>query len=120
MTDKPAFGSPCNNCGVCCRLHLCPIAETLFQRHTGPCPALIEGKGCGLMIEPDRWSPIRAALHGSGKLSQAAALILGAGAGCDYQGPGERVTPEARQVLYAKARRASVRDVGRARAAWGV
>ena len=50
--DKPAFGSPCNGCGVCCMAEPCPVAVTLIDAKDGPCPAL-EFKGgrhwCGLL-----------------------------------------------------------------------
>ncbi len=65
--DKPAFGAPCNGCGVCCAAETCPWARLLFWQRRGPCPALIwntEGRRyfCGLLIDPARyvcWLPSR-------------------------------------------------------------
>jgi len=38
--DKPAFGAPCNGCGICCAAELCPVGRIVFRRRRGPCPAL--------------------------------------------------------------------------------
>lgn len=40
LPTKPAFGAPCNGCGLCCALELCPIAEIAFPGASAPCPAL--------------------------------------------------------------------------------
>lgn len=52
--EKPRYASPCNHCGLCCRLSLCHVGELAFPTHTnGPCPALVEcedGSLCGLVI----------------------------------------------------------------------
>jgi hypothetical protein len=37
---KPAEGQPCNGCGVCCAVTLCPLGRLRFWRMDGPCPAL--------------------------------------------------------------------------------
>jgi len=37
---KPAFGAPCNGCGVCCLTQLCPLGMLRYRRARGPCPAL--------------------------------------------------------------------------------
>jgi hypothetical protein len=37
---KPAFGAPCNGCGVCCLAQPCPLGMVLSARRHGPCAAL--------------------------------------------------------------------------------
>lgn len=85
--DKPAFGAPCNGCGVCCASETCPWAILLFWRRHGPCPALLwrpEEKRyrCGLLIDPARhvrWLPSR----WSTTASRFFARRIAAGKGCD-------------------------------------
>ena len=41
--QKPAYRSPCNNCGLCCQIELCEVATMTFPEGTkAPCPALVE------------------------------------------------------------------------------
>jgi len=47
---KPPFGSPCNHCGLCCRLELCPVAVIAFPNANLPCPALTDENRCGLVL----------------------------------------------------------------------
>lgn len=54
---KPAPGTACNGCGVCCALETCPVARLRFLKNRGPCPALdwSEEKAryfCGLLARP--------------------------------------------------------------------
>ncbi len=88
---KPRYGQPRNGCGLCCAAERCPLAAYVF----GPgdrCPAL-EAVGlpfrCGLIANPDRYAPDLVAQHGKDALSAAAAILVGAGHGCDAQAPGE-------------------------------
>jgi hypothetical protein len=37
---KPPHGSPCNGCGVCCMVTLCPLGQHIFGFELGRCPAL--------------------------------------------------------------------------------
>lgn len=37
---KPAFGAPCNGCGVCCLAEPCPLGMLLSRRRRGACVAL--------------------------------------------------------------------------------
>jgi hypothetical protein len=37
---KPAFGQPCNGCGVCCLAEPCPLGMLLSGRRQGRCDAL--------------------------------------------------------------------------------
>ena len=76
---KPAFGEPCNGCGVCCASEPCPLGMLLSRRLRGRCRLLrFEPLGsryrCGLMPEPTR--PRRL-------LSTLVARWIGAGLGCD-------------------------------------
>ncbi len=40
LPDKPLIASPCNHCGLCCRLELCQIGKMAFPQAEAPCPAL--------------------------------------------------------------------------------
>jgi hypothetical protein len=42
--QKAKYSEPCNNCGICCELEQCPIAELAYPDSPLPCPAL---KKCG-------------------------------------------------------------------------
>jgi hypothetical protein len=49
---KPAFGEPCNGCGLCCLAEPCPVAKEMLGETTGPCRALEFEDGrywCGLI-----------------------------------------------------------------------
>ena len=37
---KPAIGTPCNGCGVCCASEPCPVGMVLSRRRHGSCVAL--------------------------------------------------------------------------------
>jgi hypothetical protein len=84
---KPPHGSPCNGCGRCCLESLCPLGEHLFEKQEGPCPALQPaGQGrweCGVIIQPGVFALVQTLRHGAKRMSAAAALLLGAGHGCD-------------------------------------
>lgn len=66
MPAKPAQGSPCNRCGVCCISVPCPIAEEAFDLAPfDRCPALERGAlqySCGLVTRPSRYFPAVAAM----------------------------------------------------------
>lgn len=52
--DKPLPGAPCNGCGVCCQVELCPLGILRYFRRAGPCPALhwvadVKHYRCGLL-----------------------------------------------------------------------
>lgn len=62
---KPAFGSPCNGCGVCCLAEPCPVARRWLRAGEGACPAVSWHAAdgiyrCGLAVAPQhhlRWLP---------------------------------------------------------------
>ena len=83
MRAKPPHGAPCNNCGGCCRDQLCPLGRHVFRRGGGNCAALTDDNLCGLVVSPERFVPNLAAQHGRDALSRGAALLVGAGYGCD-------------------------------------
>lgn len=73
VLQKPAYGQPCNKCGLCCTRELCQFAMgELYPGHPpfpspewkGPCPFL-EREGevetrCGLLLrKPDLFGPLR-------------------------------------------------------------
>lgn len=80
---KPPHGSPCTRCGLCCMATLCELGRHVYGREVGPCPALkIDGQGaasCGLTESATL------------SLDRAAAIIIGAGLGCDMRINGEPV-----------------------------
>jgi hypothetical protein len=79
---KPAPGSACNGCGVCCLAEPCPLGMLLSRRIVGACAALRWSEAprryeCGALTSVGR----------SGLLRRVAALAIrrwiGAGRGCD-------------------------------------
>lgn len=55
MPNKAKYSEPCQRCGTCCALSLCPAAEMAFPEQVAPCPALFwdEDGGpasCGLVM----------------------------------------------------------------------
>lgn len=98
--DKAPYGTACNNCGQCCMDQLCILAQHVFSAapDDGPCPALTWGpdkaSGCGLVQRPADHAPIRVAIVGHDAASRAAALIIGAGVGCDGRLECEPGNPE--------------------------
>ena len=83
--EKPAFGAPCNRCGVCCAAEPCPIGRLLFARRHGHCPALQwdgSAYACGLIVAPEHhlpWLPKRWR-HVAARMF---ARSISAGKGCD-------------------------------------
>lgn len=76
LPRKPAFGDPCNGCGVCCVATACGIAldhipgAVLGQ----PCPALEWEAGrswCGMVRRPARYSPLIALAVAAGVTTEA-------------------------------------------------
>lgn len=53
MPEKPKFGAPCSQCGLCCQLEQCEVADAAFGPRPGPCIALVERQGrhlCGFVL----------------------------------------------------------------------
>jgi hypothetical protein len=54
--DKPAYGDPCNGCGLCCLTGPCEVAREYLHVPGGqPCPALEYDFGrywCGMLTRP--------------------------------------------------------------------
>ena len=94
---KPAYGEPCNGCGVCCLAAPCPLGMLLSRRTQGACAALAwdDAKAvyrCGALSQP--WQVLQLALpHGLGFLARPLSVVLtrlgrrwiAAGKGCDSQ-----------------------------------
>jgi len=84
---KPAWGQPCNGCGVCCLAEPCPLGVLVSRRRRGACRALqwapeLSIYRCGMVSAP--------AAHLSAPLRWAAPLLarlarrwIAAGVGCD-------------------------------------
>lgn len=74
----------------------------MFDKVEGPCPAL-EDLGdkyvCGLVTNPEMYSPVRTMIAGKTTISEAALFLIGSGVGCDGQEPGEPDNPEYRAKL---------------------
>ncbi len=121
MLDKPAYGAPCNACGRCCQDELCRLGAKVFGPMPGPCPALTEhegGFGCGLILTPARFAPLASSVHGAEAVSQAAALLCAAGAGCDAQGHDEIVDDNVRARVLGATASLPEAELSRAREIW--
>jgi len=84
---KPAWGQPCNGCGVCCLAEPCPLGMLLSRRRRGACVALRwqappQRYVCGAVAEPatvwPRWSRWAQPV-----LVRLARRWIAAGVGCD-------------------------------------
>lgn len=86
---KPAYGSPCNGCGHCCKKQCCGYAQELMGASIiGPCKALEFEDGrywCGLARDPARYLDIPHNPLGSAYVSKFVAAGLGFGMGCDSE-----------------------------------
>lgn len=85
---KPAFGSPCNGCGMCCAMEPCGLAREFIPDHPseGPCRALEHDEGrftCGLIRHASRYLPDLPNDWADAHLGGIFAEALGAGQGCD-------------------------------------
>ncbi len=62
---KPAWGEPCNGCGICCLAEPCPLGQLVSRKRRGACAALRWDAAaalyrCGMVTEPRRtlhWLP---------------------------------------------------------------
>lgn len=82
LARKPAHGSPCNGCGLCCVATICALGRHVFKQERGPCPALLKTGDntytCGVVVNAP-----------SDELRSAALHLLRAGEGCDARFNGE-------------------------------
>lgn len=85
---KPAWGAPCNGCGVCCLAEPCPVGMLVSRRRTGACAAVAwvpaeQRYRCGVVLAPaqhlPRWLPAGALRW----VSRLARRFIAAGRGCD-------------------------------------
>lgn len=122
--ERPAYGEPCNGCGVCCQQEQCPLSLFTFGRVPGPCPAL-EPEGdrfvCGLVTNPQRYNPIRTFAMGIEKMRAAALILIGADAkvGCDCALAGDLINDAYRRSHEQRTRYVSTSRYRKARATWG-
>ncbi|MDH4449120.1 MAG: hypothetical protein QE265_00830 [Rhodoferax sp.] len=92
---KPAWGSACNGCGVCCLAEPCPVGVLLSGRRTGACKALVWADAlgvyrCGALTEPRQVLANRTPVWMHWALRPPARLLawmaprwISAGTGCD-------------------------------------
>lgn len=122
--DRPAYGSPCNGCGVCCKQEPCPLAVRVLRvsYESGRCPALEHADGayrCGLVANPAKYAKARAMVKGKKALSDGAAVLIGAGFGCDYRtSRGEETDEIAARI--SRIIEDNRKEADRAALAWGV
>lgn len=86
---KPAHGSPCNGCGLCCAMEPCGVAREFIPNHPeeGPCLALEWEAGrfsCGMIRRPSHYMRLPND-WADGVLGEMIADALGAGRGCDAE-----------------------------------
>lgn len=125
MIEKPPYGAECNGCGGCCEDQLCPLASIKFPNWRAPCPALAKNaagvKTCDLINDPTRFVPVLGVMVGREALSKGAAILCGAGLGCDALKPGEVAAPETSKRMRAAAMRAySKTEIKEAKRNWGI
>ena len=84
---KPAWGQPCNGCGVCCLAEPCPLGVLVSRRRHGACKALQWAPElliyrCGMVSAPATHLPpvLRWAAPW---LARLARRWIAAGTGCD-------------------------------------
>lgn len=71
---KPLFGSPCNGCGLCCRMEICPIGREAFPGASARCPGMLFDEGrfhCRLVL-----------IEEAAGMEPLIARALGIGRGC--------------------------------------
>lgn len=88
---KPSKGAACNGCGMCCAAEACGVAVQFMgiTPETAPCPAMEHDDGkfvCGLMRRPSHYIA-RCHPWADAMVGKLIADALGAGKGCDSDGP---------------------------------
>lgn len=121
--DKPAYGDPCNGCGLCCRAELCPAGYAIFggvlRRE---CPAIeMDGQRavCGLVAHPMAYRMAKTLQHGVAAMSSAALAMIGSGTGCDARFAGEPGNEEFAASLLKRLREKR-KAAKEARKLWGI
>jgi len=84
---KPAFGAPCNGCGLCCAAAPCPLGVLVSRRRRGRCRALIWDRQqalyrCAMVSAPARvlrWLPLWA----RGLVARGSRRWISSASGCD-------------------------------------
>ena len=53
LPAKPRFKEPCNRCGLCCSLEICPAGKIAYPDAVAPCPLLKieDGKATCQLVE---------------------------------------------------------------------
>jgi hypothetical protein len=106
MLEKPTYGGPCNNCGLCCMAQQCPLSSYVFG-DKALCPALLRpatdgAYSCGLVEKPGLYFDVSEAdeLHPR-VASIAARVLVGVGVGCDARTIDEPPNPGASRRIKA-------------------
>ena len=96
---KPAWGAPCNGCGVGCLVEPCPVGMVLSVKRQGACDALhwdvqLASYRCGALVRPVTVlrevlpRPLRGLSGALAPLLAAVArraIAVGVGCDCDLQ-----------------------------------
>ncbi len=85
--EKPAYGTSCNGCGVCCAAELCPVARVYLLQLKGVCRALLWQEEtrryvCGMVVFPDHYLSLMP-LRWRESTGRFFASRIAAGTGCD-------------------------------------
>jgi hypothetical protein len=81
---KPVLGQPCNGCGVCCALSVCPLGRLIYWQIHGPCPgsrwvAELRRYQCSLLDRHQDFAREQRTLVG-----RWVSRAIAAGRGCDF------------------------------------
>jgi tetratricopeptide (TPR) repeat protein len=113
---KPPHGEQCNRCGQCCRDAVCWLGEIVLGDVKAPCPALIDGRECGLMVHPENYRPEQANAVGAEAMRRAARMLLTADTGCDLKSLNESANPHFRPGEL----RFTTKETVKALQTWGI
>lgn len=76
---KPAYDSPCNGCGLCCRMEVCDIGLQILPEAAAPCPML--------RFDGARYRCRVVEMEAASNAPPLIAQALGIGLGCDSYSP---------------------------------
>ena len=95
--SKPAYGAPCNGCGLCCLSEPCPVGIVVSRRRHGACDALRWNEDgsryiCGMAADPvevmgPHWRLLAPLVR------RLVRRWISAGSGCDAHLNAERQLP---------------------------